>query len=186
MLGKALLLFGLALAYGKGGKGGGSSTGNGGGSGGGKKTTVGTFKKPPKIPTGTPGAVVAGVYIPAAARPPGNPLNRSCADYSRDFWPTQVSIKNRFAELGYAVPTDRNTMNKLGPDGKIGGGDDVYSHVVAMFQDHYNLMSGRQMLGASAGGLKVDGFVGGCTLNAIENVTLFVPADQWMDALQVA
>lgn len=155
--------------------------GNGGGTTGGSTGSLpGTRTPPGKRPA------VVGQWQPKATRPPGDPLLKPCADWNRDFWPTQISVKERFAELGYATPPNRPTMNAPGPDGSLGGGDDIYNVSVAMFQDHYNLMSGRSMLGPDAGGLAVDGFVGGCTLNAIETVYLNVPPGEWMDLLSVA
>lgn len=122
---------------------------------------------------------------PQAGRPSGDPLGRNCGagEYNAGFWPTKASVKGTFEMLGYPVPM-RETMNALGPDGQLGGGDDVASPAVAKFQDDYNFASGRGLLGGSAGGLETDGFVGPCTLNALENVMLYFDnAASWQTAV---
>lgn len=133
---------------------------------------------PPRQPWNPP--------IDPGGRPNGNPFGRSCAEYNKGFWPTQVSIKERFSELGYPVPADRDTMNHLGTDGKLGGtgsAKDARSDTVAVFQEHYNMMSRRDLLGPDAGGLEVDGFVGGCTLNGIELVLSMMTGQEWAAAV---
>ena len=137
----------------------------------------------PPTPQPTPGTGLSPA--PGIARPPGDPMGRACGqgEYNTAFWPTQDSIKARFEMMGYPTPPDRPTMNALGGDGRIGGGDDVYSAVVANFQTHYNAMSNAGNLGPMAGGLDVDGFVGPCTLNAIENIQTFYDYGDWQTAL---
>jgi hypothetical protein len=88
--------------------------------------------------------------------------------------------------MGYPVPADRNTMNALGKDGKLGGGDDVASPAVARFQDDYNAASHEGVLGPAAGGLAVDGFVGPCVLSAIQHVRSTVGYAAWGNVLKVA
>lgn len=156
----------LMLAFrGKGQGGGGVKPGSGG-------VTPGGLKGLPPLPDVT------------ADRPDGDPLGRACHDgeYNEAFWPTQASVKGTFAQLGYPVP-DRPTMNELGPDGALGGGDDVPNPVVVQFQDDYNAMSGRGVLGNMGGGLNTDGFVGPCVLNGLENVLMHFDGNEWADAL---
>lgn len=146
--------------------------GKGKGTGGGGVTTSGGLKGLPALPD---------VNTP---RPDGDPLGRAChqGEYNEAYWPTQASVKGTFAMLGYPVP-DRPTMNELGPDGALGGGDDVPNPVVVQFQDDYNAMSGIGVLGNMAGGLNTDGFVGPCVLNGLENVLMHFDGNEWADAL---
>ena len=130
--------------------------------------------------------------IPAAAmpinpvpRPPGSPFGRACGsgEYNAAYWPTRASIKNTFAQLGYAVPAGE-TMNPMGPNGVVGGGDDVSSAIVAAFQDDYNFASSANLLGGDAGGLDLDGFVGPCVLNGLEKVLMYFDgANDWLGAV---
>jgi len=144
----------------------------------------------PGTPTGGNGNGAGGLKglpalpKPTAPRPPGDPLGRDCdgGEYNESYWPTQASVKGTFAMLGYPVP-NRPTMNELGPDGSIGGGDDVPNPVVMQFQDDYNAMSDRGVLGNMAGGLRTDGFVGPCVLNGLENVLMHFDGTDWADAL---
>ena len=131
-----------------------------------------------------PSGPLVPLPTPTAVRPPGDPLGRNCeaGEYNEAYWPTGASVKGTFAMLRYPVP-NRPTMNELGPDGQIGGGDDVPNPVVAQFQDDYNAMSAKGVLGNMAGGLATDGFVGPCTLNGLENVLMHFDPDDWGDAL---
>ena len=67
------------------------------------------------------------IVLPDVEQPDGDPMGLACTQYNTDFWPTQASVKARFKELGYATPDDRDTMNDLGADATLGGGDDVRS-----------------------------------------------------------
>ena len=149
------------------------------GQGGGGATGTGSLKGLPTGPTRGP-----PLPVPQAPRPAGDPLGRAChqGEYNEAFWPTQASVKGTFAMLGYPVP-NRPTMNELGPDGSIGGGDDVPNPVVMQFQDDYNAMSDRGALGNMGGGLNTDGFVGPCVLNGLENVLMHFDGNDWADAL---
>jgi hypothetical protein len=106
--------------------------------------------------------------------------------YSPEVFPTQVSVRDAFAAMGYPVPTDRATMNALGKDGKLGGKDDEPSAAVARFQDDYNAASHEGVLGPGAGGLAVDGFVGPCVLSAIQHVRSTVGYAGWANVVKVA
>lgn len=114
------------------------------------------------------GTTPAHLPPPPVQRPPGDPLGRNCQTYDKQMWPTRQSILTGFAALGYPIPKDRDTMNALGADAKIGGGDDIPSPVVQEFQKEYNIASAGGYLGPAAGGLAMDGFVGPCTLNGLE------------------
>lgn len=135
------------------------------------------------LPTGGRPRPTPAVPAPAVPRPPGDP--RGVCAFDAAFFPTVGSVKQRFAELGYAVP-DRPTMNDLGPDGQLGGGDDLPNDAVRQFQVEYNVVSAKGLLGPMGGGLAMDGFVGPCTLSAIQNVYLFFPPDLFRDAVSLA
>jgi hypothetical protein len=105
--------------------------------------------------------------------------------YSPKLFPTQESVRDAFAAMGYPVPTDRVTMNALGKDGKLGGGDDEPSAAVARFQDDYNAASIEGVLGPMAGGLAVDGYVGPCVLAAIQHVHETVGLAAWANVVEV-
>lgn len=124
--------------------------------------------------------------LPGIERPDGAPMGLACTEYNQAFWPNRQSVLDRFKALGYETPPDRDTMNDLGADASLGGGDDVRSHAVALFQGHYNLVSGKGSMGPDAGGLADDGFVGGCTLNAMEHLLVFFTPDEWLAELAVA
>ncbi len=180
------LLLLIALGRGKGaGVGNGWPGGNGNGNGNGATGMAGQGTG-----AGGGGPIVAGHKLrptlptPTATRPPGQPMGRDCdgGEYNASYWPTQASVKGTFSQLGYPVP-QRPTMNELGPNGQIGGGDDVPNPVVVQFQDDYNRMSGMGVLGNMAGGLATDGFVGACTLNGLENVLMHFDGTEWGDAI---
>ncbi len=68
----------------------------------------------------------------------------------------------------------------------LGGGDDEASPEVQRFQTHYNVVSGKGLIGPDAGGLAMDGFVGPCTLNALELVTDRLTGAEWRELLGVS
>lgn len=140
-----------------------------------------------KPDTGKP--TPAQLPVPNVPRPAGNPFGRDCQAgvFNQDMFSTRQSILTAFAALGYEVPTDRDTMNELGADESVGGGDDLPNPEVQLFQTHYNVASQKGYLGGDAGGLAMDGFVGPCTLNGLEKVlTVFSGADQWRNVLGIA
>lgn len=98
--------------------------------------------------------------------------------YDQQYWDAGDTAEERerifeaFDILGYATPTDRNTMNAVGPDGKLGGGDDIPNPEVRRFQADYNAVSRKGNFLPSMGGLDTDGKVGPCTLNALHLVIL--------------
>ena len=96
-------------------------------------------------------------------------------------------ILDHFKSLGYSTPADRDTMNALGTDAKMGGGDDVANPEVSRFQGHYNAVSRHGQFPGPMGKLLVDGFVGPCTLNALKYVvTNGGNAQSWRAAVIVA
>jgi hypothetical protein len=126
---------------------------------------------------GTNGAKQVGF---AVQRPAGNPPgNCHSGGYDAARWHSRESIEDAFADLGYELPVGRNTMNDLGPDGKIGGGDDLPSEAVLKFQKNYNSASRDGSLGAGAGGLDQDGMVGPCVLAGLGVALDRLGADQW-------
>ncbi len=160
---KGLLLLLLALAFGRRGAGGGARPGG-----------LGARPKGLQPPAS---------FTPTAPRPPGSPPG-GCV-YSPKLFPTQLSVLEAFAAMGYPVPVDRPTMNALGKDGKLGGGDDEPSIAVARFQDDYNAASAEGVLGPMAGGLAVDGYVGPCVLSAIQHVHNAMGLAGWRDVIEV-
>lgn len=109
-------------------------------------------------------------------RPPGHPppWGGSCRSpdnaYDANFWDSKQTILDAFDILGYETPTDRETMNRLGPDGELGGGDDVLNPEVRRFQKDYNKVSRAGKFLPDMGGLDEDGLVGPCTLNGLKVV----------------
>jgi len=100
--------------------------------------------------------------------------------YDPQRFPTPRSIRQAFADLLYIPQSEVNSqpMNGVGPDGKLGGGDDVPSSVVRAFQREFNKVA---LTGAIADGtayrVDVDGFVGPQTLNALQLVLGDGPAE---------
>lgn len=147
---------------------------------------------------------------PSAKRPAGHPppFGKSCYPpqyggsnrYDSSFWEqggtaiARQRIFDLFQRFGYATPGGRDTMNELGPDASLGGGDDVPNEQVRSFQKDYNAVSRSGKFGESAprqkmGGLDPDGFVGPCTLNALRFIELELEAkgiDDWQDVVQAA
>jgi hypothetical protein len=107
--------------------------------------------------------------VPQVAVPKDPPNPSSPAAYDAQRWATRQSILDAFQALNYPIPSDRDTMNALGDDGELGGGDDVPSPIVAMFQEHYNAVSAANGL-SDMGRLVPDGLVGAKTLNGIAYV----------------
>jgi hypothetical protein len=118
----------------------------------------------PESPRKRPGGKPFG-----SPEPQGNDCNAGA--YDKNFWSTAQRILDVFDTLGYATPTDRTTMNTLGPDGKLGGGDDGSNPEVVRFQQEYNSVSRWHKQSGEffdgMGGLDEDGLVGPCTLNGL-------------------
>lgn len=116
------------------------------------------------------GAPVSGATFSGTGtlpRPAGDPPNPAApAAYDANRYGSRADILDAFSSLGYSTPPSRDTMNDLGADGALGGGDDVPSPVVRQFQQDYNAVSRAGVLGG-AGGLDTDGMVGPLTLNGM-------------------
>lgn len=125
-----------------------------------------------------PGAGRPGGRPQLPGRPAGDPPG-GCLTFDPSRWPDRQAILDGFAQLGYQTPTLRDTMNDLGPDGQLGGGDDIPNPEVAQFQRDYNEHSRRGHLGPGAGGLDVDGFVGPCTVNGLQHAIDTVGGANW-------
>lgn len=125
---------------------------------------------------------------PPKTRPDGDPapFGHACFPpayggsnrYDTTYWEAggtavaRARIFDAFEGLGYSTPADRDTMNELGPDAELGGGDDVPNPEVTKFQRDYNTVSrwNQFVPKAQMGGLDQDGKVGPCTLNALKLV----------------
>lgn len=130
-------------------------------------------------------------------RPKGDPPGGD--SYDSAYWGSGNSARQKillhFKALGYSVPIDRDTMNELGADGKLGGGDDIPNPEVKRFQHDYNNVSrigGDMVLGhpvpTGMGGLSEDGFVGPYVLNGLKylNENSFLGMAQWAEAKKQA
>lgn len=126
--------------------------------------------------------------VPSGGPPPyGNgcksPKNGGSFQYDKDYWgtggdDTGQRITDSFESLGYNL-----SVNPLGPDNKMLGGDAVVNQTTRAFQSHYNAMS-RDGLLDSMGGLEVDGQIGPCVLTAIKHlVDSGVTGTGWASAL---
>jgi len=110
---------------------------------------------------------------PAKPATPPKTVEVDPSTYDPQRFPNPRSIRQAFADLLYIPQSEVNSqpMNGVGPDGKLGGGDDVPSSVVRSFQREFNKVAGT---GAIADGkayrVDVDGFVGPQTLNALQLV----------------
>jgi hypothetical protein len=127
----------------------------------------------PKRPSGHPSPYGKACFPPAYG---------GSNAYDTAYWEAGGTVVARqrifdhFESLGYQTPDDRDTMNDLGPDGKLGN-DDVPNSEVRRFQKDYNTVSrwGGFLPKSTMGGLDEDGMVGPCTLNGLklvfENIT---------------
>ena len=126
--------------------------------------------------------------VPSGGPPPfGNgcrsPKNGGSFQYDKDYWgtggeETGERIDGTFKSLGYNL-----SVNPLGPDNKMLGGDAVANQVTRAFQSHYNAMS-RDGLLSNMGGLEVDGQIGPCVITALKHlVDSGVTRSQWASAL---
>lgn len=118
--------------------------------------------------------------------------------YDKAYWDTggdtaaRARIFEAFEELGYQTPTNRDTMNELGPlgsgtpgsgGGLLGGGDDVPNSEVSRFQNDYNSVARWGKFLTGMGGLDVDGLVGPCTLNGMKYVLDNLGNEEWSDVV---
>lgn len=115
--------------------------------------------------------------------------------YDESFWDAggtdaaRARIFDMFERFGYETPENRSTMNDPGPDGVLGGYDDVPNAAVRRFQEDYNAVSawGGFLPTAVMGGLDMDGLVGPCTLNALKLISDNLgPGQSWENSLAAA
>ena len=113
---------------------------------------------------------------------PPPPCLENCADgYDDKYWDSREKILIAFDYIGYDTPPgDDATMNALGPDGELGGGDDVKSAEVEKFQRAYNRVSKGNKITPpnnlpTIGLLRPDGYMGPKTLNGLYVATGAVP-----------
>lgn len=129
--------------------------------------------------------------------PAGNPPNPAgpgeWGNYDHGYWEqgnpqeTRAFILRHFEDFGFATPTNRNTMNDPGADGKLGGNDDLPNEEVRRFQKEYNAVSRSKVFaGPEMGGLYPDGFVGPKTLNGLKFVKDNIGARAWSDVVKEA
>lgn len=135
-------------------------------------------------------------------QPPGeppNPTGQSCRSpgfgYDASFWDAGGTVAARqrifdaFEAGGYQTPTGRDTMNDLGGDNQLGGGDDIANPEVKRYQNEWNAVSrwGGWQPTSVMGGLDPDGLVGPCTINGLkfmlDNVT---QGQTWQDIVAAA
>ncbi len=157
-----------------------------------KKKVVADQPKPP------PGIGKPGAPKKPAGFPP--PFGKSCypakfggsSAYDDEYWDagTQAEERQRifdtFTILGYATPGDRDTMNAVGPDEALGGGDDIPNGEVKRFQADYNDVSRWKNFIADMRGLDEDGFVGPCTLNGLKLVIDALGEESWPEVVAAA
>lgn len=125
-----------------------------------------------------------------------NPPNPAGGAYDHKYWDKSqggvgaAGIRAHFKVMGYGVAQNDTPLNDPGPDGKLGGGDDVPNATVRQFQRDYNSVSRYGKTGATIVGIKVpsnmgtlstDGYVGPKTLNALKFATDngIAPAPVW-------
>jgi len=89
--------------------------------------------------------------------------------YSVEVFKTPFDVRNFFWAFGYIPESAVNDtpMNDLGPDRKLGGGDDKSNEIVRDFQADYNAVVRHNEQGDIWGLLDEDGLVGPHTLNAL-------------------
>lgn len=157
-------------------------------------------KKKPKIIAEPPGNKPPEPKPTGKKRPPGHPdpYGKACYPpkwggsnaYDQTYWgggpAGRQQIFDAFTVLGYQTPTDRDTMNALGPDAALGGGDDVPNPEVTKFQKDYNKVSRWKNFTSGMGGLDEDGLVGPCTLNGIKLVLDALGDQSWSSIVTAA
>ncbi len=112
-----------------------------------------------------------------------NPPNPAGGAYDHKYWDKSQGgggaalIRSHLNMVVPPVPINETPMNNPGPDGKLGGGDDVPNATVRRFQSEYNGISRLGKSGAvvfgqtvpgNMGTLSTDGYVGPKTLNALK------------------
>ena len=137
-----------------------------------------------KKPSGHPPPYLKQCFPPSAGG--GNKYNTAYWDAGGT--PTaRARVFAGFEGLGYTTPSDRDTMNALGPDAKLGGGDDIPNNEVKRFQIDYNAVSVAEQFATDMGGLIQDGLVGPCTLNGMKYVMdSMEPGEEWQKIVQKA
>lgn len=146
-------------------------------------------------PPVTPGGGGGGGSRPTnrpPGMPPGGNCNKPAQVYDFAYWDAggqdiaRQRIFTNFTDLGYQPPTDRDTMNALGPDAALGGDDDLPNEEVRRFQKEYNAVSRWGKFMSGMGGLDRDGFVGPCTLNGMRYVLQNLDGRNWQDLVKEA
>jgi len=112
-----------------------------------------------------------GTRPPPPSLQPVDPPNAGAPDgtYDTTVFAAPSDIRAFFAAFGYIPESnvDDTPMNGLGPDRKLGGGDDEPNADVLDFQEDYNLVSKVNEQTLIWGTLDEDGLVGPHTLNAL-------------------
>jgi hypothetical protein len=145
---------------------------------------------PPTTPSGGGGTKTPTNRPPG--QPPGGDCNKPSQTYDFAFWDAggetvaRQRIFDYFQTLGYQTPTNRNTMNALGPNAELGGDDDVPNEEVRRFQKEYNAVSRQGTFLSGMGGLDRDGLVGPCTLNGIKYVVDNLGENDWQTLVDAA
>ena len=146
---------------------------------------------PPVTPSGGGGGSRPTNRPPG--QPPGGNCNKPAQVYDFAYWDAggqtiaRQRIFTHFKDLGYATPTDRDTMNALGADNALGsdpsipGSADIPNEEVRRFQKEYNAVSRWGKFLSGMGGLDRDGLVGPCTLNGIKYVDDNLDGRNWQD-----
>jgi len=126
---------------------------------------------------------------PSSKRPSGNPPGPSGSPgYDAQYWDTigAAGIRSHFKEFGYPVEVMDAPLNDLGPDGSLGGGDDLSNETVRRFQKDYNAVSRSKLFASGMGGLDPDGYVGPHTLNALKFIKDNLGGKTWLDVVRDA
>ena len=119
-------------------------------------TSVGGLFGTPK-PKPKPGGV-GGFLGPAGGRPAGDPPGGCAKHY------TEGEAENILVGLNY-----NPQPGVFGPDGQLGTWDAAPDTEIQRFQGDYNRASAAGKIGANAGGLDADGFMGKCTMAAMKH-----------------
>jgi len=147
------------------------------------------------VPSTTPSGGGGGTSKPTN-RPPGQPPGGNChkpsQTYDSAYWDAggeviaRQRIFDHFTELGYQTPAGRNTMNDLGPDGDLAGGDDIPNEEVRRFQKEYNAVSRWGGFLSGMGGVDRDGMVGPCTVNGMKYILDNLGDRNWQSLVTAA
>jgi len=126
---------------------------------------------------------------PPSKRPPGRPPGPTGEPgYDTQYWDPigAMGIRSHFAEFGYPVDVNDQPLNDVGPDGSLGGGDDLPNETVRRFQNEYNAVSRSKVFASGMGGLAPDGYVGPQTLNALKFIKDNIGGKRWPDVVRDA